>query len=102
MGWFPQYQFAGWQLLVSLAVSRQSHSPGSYFLTHPWYSFIQDPVGNMCTLADVKYCTQHSGVARRLLQGWLQGPAFAAVEENRLYRCIEEAEFDLTGEVGVP
>ena len=34
-------------------------------------------------------------------QARLQGPAFTAIEENRLYRCIEEAEFDLTGEVGV-
>ena len=39
--WFPQPRprFAGWQLLMSLAVSCYSHS-GSYFLAHPWYCIL--------------------------------------------------------------
>lgn len=60
MCWLPQHQFAGWQFLMPL-----SRPPGRCFLAHPRCSFMQDLVGNMCVLADVKYCTQHSGASTR-------------------------------------
>ena len=58
----------------------------------------------MLALADVQYYTKHSGVApvKGFLQSSIQGPAFTAVKENRFHGCVEEAEFGVTGEVGVP
>ncbi|XP_061822874.1 ras-related C3 botulinum toxin substrate 2-like isoform X2 [Nerophis lumbriciformis] len=87
------HQFAGWQLLMPLAVFCWSHSPYSNLLAHPWYSLVEDSVGYVRTLVDVKHCTQHPGVAfiQRLLQDWLQGPAFAAIEENGL-NCRDRHE----------
>lgn len=54
-------------------------------------------------LHNAKHCMQHPGIApiQGPLYGWLQGPAFTAIKENGLYCHIEEAEFDLVGEVGV-
>lgn len=61
-------------------------------------------VSNVLTLFDVQYCTQHSGVAsiQRPLLGRLQGPAFKAIKGNRLHSRTEEAQVDVTLEVGFP
>lgn len=58
----------------------------------------------MRALADVKHYPQNPGIAavQGLLQGWLQSPAFTAIEVDGLYCCIEVDESDLAGEIGVP
>lgn len=65
---------------------------GSVQLAHPRCSLIQDPLGFLPSLVEVKHYRQHPGAApiQKRLWGWIQGLAG------------EEAESDVVGEVGVP
>lgn len=48
------------------------------------------------------YTYIYISIIQRPLQGRLQGPAFTAIQENRLGSCKEEAKLDVTREVGSP
>lgn len=62
------------------------------------YSATQTDVGNMCALSHVEHRARHSIVAsvESILQRWLQGPAFTAIQENRLHCKAAKLSFSMT------
>ena len=76
---------------MSVAVAGQSHPPDCYLLAEPRQLPVEVLVGNMDVLVHIQNSSYHSGVAsiQGLLQGGCQGPAFAAIQEDRLHSGAE-------------